>query len=101
MSDRIDSQDYEMPALDTAYFKDIRIFVSTIGFHRSGSSLVGYLLTAHRNIIIAHEPRIKNTDLYELTAKELFNWIIAKDKNRFRAAKEFIENSQKSSSLRL
>ena len=36
-------------------FKDIRTIVLTIGFNRSGSSLLGYLLTAHPNIIIADE----------------------------------------------
>ena len=36
-------------------FKDIRTLVLTIGFNRSGSSLVGYLLTAHPNIVIADE----------------------------------------------
>ena len=99
MPDRIDPQDYEIPAHDPAYFKDIHTFVSTVGFSRSGSSLVGYLLTAHRNIIVAHEPHIKVKNLYEVDPKELFNYIFLRDRNRFRVAKEFIENTEKYSSL--
>ena len=37
-------------------FDDIRVMLLTIGFPRSGSSLVGYLLTAHPSIVIADEP---------------------------------------------
>ncbi len=99
MPDRIDPQDYEIPVHDPAYFKDVHTFVSTVGFSRSGSSLVGYLLTAHRNIIVAHEPHIKVKNLYEVDPKELFNYIFLRDRNRFRLAKEFIENTEKSSSL--
>ena len=98
MSDHINPQDYEVSAHDVACFKDVRAFVSTIGFPRSGSSLVGYLLTAHRNIIIAHEPRIKDQSLYKVDPQVLFNCIFLRDKNIFRIAKEFIENTEKSSS---
>ena len=41
-------------------FKDIRVVLLTIGFPGSGSSLIGYLLTAHPNIAIADEPMVKN-----------------------------------------
>ena len=99
MSDHINPQDYEISAPDVTCFKDVRAFVSTIGFPRSGSSLVGYLLTAHRNIIIAHEPRIKDQSLYEVDPQVLFNCIFLRDKDRFRIAKEFIENTEKSSLL--
>ena len=92
MSDHINPQDYEIPAPDATYFKNIHTFVSTIGFPRSGSSLVGYLLTAHRNIIIAHEPRIKDKELYEVNPQVLFNCIFLRDRDIFRRAKEFIEN---------
>ena len=43
-------------------FKDIRTMVLTIGFNRSGSSLMGFLLTAHPNMVIAdeiHQPDTK------------------------------------------
>ena len=36
-------------------FKDIRTMVLTIGFNNAGSSLLGYLLTTHPNMVIAHE----------------------------------------------
>ena len=38
--------------------KDIRIMLLTIGFPSSGSSLLGCLLTAHPNIVVADEPRV-------------------------------------------
>ncbi len=99
MPDRTLPRDYKTPASDAAYFRDVHTFVSTIGFHRSGSSLVGYLLTAHRNMIIAHELHDKYKNLYEVDPKELFNYIFLRDRNKFRIAKEFIENTEKSSSL--
>ena len=50
---------YKIPVADEEYFGKLHTMVLTIGFHRSGSSLVGYLLTAHPNIIMAHEPKEK------------------------------------------
>jgi len=35
--------------------------VLTIGFNRAGSSLVGYLLNAHPNIVVAHEPKARKS----------------------------------------
>ena len=96
MSEHTNLQDYETSASHKVYLNNIHTFVSTIGFPRSGSSLIGYLLTAHRNIIIAHEPHIKDKGLYEVDAQALFNCIFLRDKNRFRVAKEFIENTSKS-----
>ena len=40
------------------HVKDIRVMLLTIGFARSGSSLLGFLLTAHPNIVVADEPRV-------------------------------------------
>ena len=37
-------------------FHDVRVMLLTVGFPCSGSSLVGYLLTAHPSIVIADEP---------------------------------------------
>ena len=98
MPDRIDPQDYEIPAHDPAYFKDIHTFVSTVGFSRSGSSLVGYLLTAHRNMIVAREPHIKNKDLYKAELQELFNLIFLTDRDEFKEANRAIKNTQEFSS---
>ena len=36
--------------------KDVRVMLLTIGFPGSGSSLLGYLLTAHPSMVIADEP---------------------------------------------
>ncbi len=96
MSNHINPQDYEIPAPDATYFKNIHTFVSTIGFSRSGSSLLGYLLTAHRNIVVAHEPRMRE-NLSEVDPLALFNHILQIDKGRYRVAKEFIQNTEESS----
>ena len=37
-------------------FDDVRVMLLTIGFPGSGSSLVGYLLTAHPNMVAADQP---------------------------------------------
>ena len=37
-------------------FDDVRVMLLTIGFPGSGSSLVGYFLTAHPRVVIADEP---------------------------------------------
>ncbi len=97
MSNHINPQNYGVSAPDVACFKDVHTFVSTVGFPRSGSSLVGYLLTAHRNIVIAHEPRIRDQRLYEADPKVLFDTIIQIDRNRYSRVKKFIESSEKSS----
>ena len=39
----------------TEFFKDVKTFCMFIGYPRSGSTLIGSLLDAHPNIIIAHE----------------------------------------------
>ena len=96
MSNHINPQDYQISAPDVAYFNDVHTFVSTIEFHRSGSSLVGYLLTAHRNIVVAHEPRMEE-NLAEVDPRALFNSILRVDRCRYRAAKKFVENTEKSS----
>ncbi len=41
-------------------FDDVRMRLLTIGFSGSGSSLIGYLLTAHANMAVADEPSINN-----------------------------------------
>ncbi len=76
--------------------KDIRIMLLTIGFARSGSSLLGYLLTAHPNIVIADEApsfvskmRICISDKTNL--ETVFNLILEHD---FRTPlKSYIPNS--------
>ena len=92
-------------------FKNIRIMVLTIGFPCSGSSLCGYLLTAHPNIVIVDEPTvsikypgdIKKTDrrkrpkidvLYEANLPEMFDYILSVDHERWRRAlcRESIES---------
>ena len=78
---------HEAPAVDKKYFANLHTMVLTIGFPRSGSSLIGYLLTAHPNIIMAHEPPEK--DLYKIDdAMLLLNYILYIDQMRFNIAKE-------------
>ncbi|MFX0095289.1 MAG: hypothetical protein ACFFBD_26380, partial [Candidatus Hodarchaeota archaeon] len=45
------------------YFKDLRTFILFIGSSRSGSSLVGALLDAHPNVIIAQERNVLKKDV--------------------------------------
>jgi len=49
-------------------------------------------------MIVAHEPHIKNENLYELALQELFNLIFLRDRDKFRAANEAIGNTEKFSS---
>ena len=75
--------------------------VLTIGFPRSGSSLCGYLLTAHPNIVIADQPTVSGINkrdikrinevkrskidvLYEANLPEIFNYILSVDYKRWK-----------------
>jgi sulfotransferase family protein len=49
---------------NAASFRDIRTFCMFVGYPRTGHSLIGSLLDAHPNIVIAHE----------LDALKLFKW---------------------------
>ena len=87
------------PALGSIYyrnaFKDIRTMVLTIGFSTSGSSLIGYLLTAHPNIVFADEIQhphklfhFKNAgeylcSVYNGTLNKLFYAILNTDRLRY------------------
>ncbi len=90
--------------------KDIRVMLLTIGFPGSGSSLAGYLLTAHPRMVVADEPFVfdkgslleKNMNningielesedcLYSAALNKIFNvalgldyvrWLVAKKRN--------------------
>ena len=79
-------------------FKDIRTVVLTIGFSRTGSSLLGFLLTAHPNMVIAQElscmdtaGRVYNGNaalaylsrIYNGALNNLFYTILALDRLRY------------------
>ena len=93
-------------------FDDVRVMLLTIGFPCSGSSLVGYLLTAHPSVVMADEPfiyrfrdalatyinningiELEKTDcLYSADLNKIFNvvlsvdyvrWLGKKKENRF------------------
>ena len=81
-------------------FKDVRTMVLTIGINRSGSSLLGYLLTAHPNIVIADEIQHLNTknlvhpgrdgivylrEMYKGFLSNLFYAILDVDQFRYRS----------------
>ena len=62
--------------------KDIQIMLLTIGFPCSGSSLLGYLLTAHSRMVVADEamhPK-QNVRMYS-SLDEIFNQILEHDYN--------------------
>ena len=89
-------------------FDDVRVMLLTIGFPGSGSSLVGYCLTAHSSVVIADEPHVyklgdplaKNinningielgeTDcLYSVDLNKIFNVVLGLDYVRWLLAKE-------------
>ncbi len=100
MSDRTSPSRLKMSAHDTTPFENVHTFVSTIGFNRSGSSLVGSLLTAHRNMIVAHEPRQRRPiSIFKIDPLVLFYFLLVRDTERNRTIKKCIENSEKSLSL--
>ncbi|MBC6413617.1 MAG: sulfotransferase [Chromatiales bacterium] len=69
--------------IEEEYFSKLHTIVLTIGFHRSGSSLVGYLLTAHPNIVMGHEPNIRK---YHSDLKLLLFRVLYVDRDRFTRA---------------
>ena len=78
------------------FFKDIQVMLLTVGFSNSGSSLIGFLLTAHPNIVMADEPKIiyKNGTIdgdidciYAADLNKIFNTIFNVDYKRWRMAK--------------
>ncbi len=87
MSNHINPQDYEIPAPNAAYFKDVHTMVLVSFFPGSGSSLLGYLLTAHPNMVIAHEPDRQEESLYdEVSVPVLLNHLLSTDKMRLENA---------------
>ena len=87
--------DYKIPTPSKAYFKDTHTMVLVSFFPRSGSSLLGYLLTAHRNMIIANEPAKKEENLYDkVPINVLLNYILYIDQIRRKEA-ELTQHSQK------
>ena len=78
-------------------FKNVQTLVLTIGFPRSGSSLLGYLLTAHPNMVFADEPIVCSDKLthsprdiyqkkrpavdclYQANLLEIFNYLLIVD----------------------
>jgi len=63
-------------------YKNLKYFVLFIGYERSGHSLVGALLDAHKNVIIPHEyhvlKKLKERDFE--TREELFDKLIKRSK---------------------
>ncbi len=89
MPDRISPLDYKIPAPDTVYFDDIHTMTLVSYFPRSGSSLLGYLLTAHPNMVVANEPARQGEALYDkVPFIVLLNYILYIDKMRFEGARE-------------
>ena len=110
---RFDSN-MELPNLEKTSLENIEVMLLTIGFHRAGSSLLGFLLTAHPEMVIADEPTVrrklmerreglikyrgdlKNIDeakrpktqiLYEADLQEMIDYIISVDYVRWQHGK--------------
>ncbi len=89
-------------------FDNVQVMLLTIGFPRSGSSLVGYCLTAHPSVVIADEPfvyelgdplvrdinningiEMEGTDcLYSADLNKIFNVVLSVDYVRWLGKKE-------------
>ena len=77
---------HKIPSVDKSYFENVHTMVLVSVFPRSGSTLLGYLLTAHRNMIVANEP-MHGKNLYsEVPFMDLLNYILYTDKLRFENA---------------
>ena len=89
MSNHINPSDYKIPMPSSAYFNDAHTMVLVSFFPRSGSSLLGYLLTAHRNMVIANEPTKEGENLYDqVPIAALLNHILYTDKMRYEVAEQ-------------
>ena len=66
-----------------AAFAGLETYCMFIGYPRSGHSLVGSLLDAHSQVVIAHEMNVlKFIDVAEFTAPELY-WLILENSRLF------------------
>jgi hypothetical protein len=59
-------------------FEDVRAFCLFVGYPRSGHSLVGALLNAHRNAVISHELNAPQLILSGCTRNALYSRILAR-----------------------
>ena len=94
---RFDSN-MELLNFEKTSLENIKVMLLTIGFHRSGSSLLGFLLTAHPEMVVADEPtinmekvscmtlsyidKVKRPEaqiLYEANVQEMIDYIISVD----------------------
>jgi hypothetical protein len=66
-------------------FRDVRTHVLFIGHSRSGSSLVGSLLNAHRHALVAHELNAMHFVKRRFTAAQL-NWLLFAQDRAFEQA---------------
>ena len=87
--------DYRVPVPGKSYFEKLHTMVLVSIFPRSGSTLLGYLLTAHRNMVIANEPTNYREKLYsEVPPMALMNYILYTDKMRFEEARK-VQSTEK------
>ncbi len=94
---------YKTPVPDKIYFGKLRTMLLISTFSRSGSTLLGYLLTAHCNMVVASEPKNYGENLYdEVPPMALVNYILHVDKMRFEEAKKFqsLEKPNKVSTIK-
>lgn len=63
-------------------FRDVECFLLFVGYPRSGHSLVGSLLNAHRNILVGHELNIMHYVKRWFTRNQLY-WMLYKQDQAF------------------
>lgn len=67
---------------DVGRYRDVRTFLLFIGYPRSGHSLVGSLLNAHRNILMSHELNVMNYARRRFTRAQIY-WLLREQDQRF------------------
>ena len=61
-------------------FEEIETYCMFVGYSRSGHSLLGQLLNAHRHAVIAHEENVLGDLIYGYTQKQIFALLLERDR---------------------
>jgi len=66
---------------NSAFFCDIRTYCMFVGYPRTGHSLIGSLLDAHPNIVIAHELDALRLVNHGFSRRQVFNLVLENSRN--------------------
>jgi len=66
---------------NSAFFRDIRTYCMFVGYPRTGHSLIGSLLDAHPNIVIAHELDALRLVNHGFSRRQVFNLVLENSRN--------------------